>query len=98
MLANDAILSNILRAFVHLDRRGEDRAGTAAMNLASRSSGRAIKTVLASFFLAHTIDVRLLHRFVTSAALFECISDNVRQQLLGGFLSIERVRTSERIC
>src|SRR6267143_4137470 len=95
MLANDAIPPNILRAFVHLDCRGEDRAGTAAMNLASRSSGHAIKTVLASFFLAHTIDVRLLHRFVTPAALFECISDNVRQVPLASFLSIERVRAPE---
>jgi hypothetical protein len=55
---------------VDLDCRGEDCIGTVETNLASRSSARAIKTVLASFFLAHTIDVRLLHRFVTSAALF----------------------------
>ena len=49
------------------------------------------------FFLRIPIDVRLLHRFVTPAALFECISDNVRQVPLASFLSTERVRTSERI-
>ena len=62
----------------------------------NRSSGRAIERFWCHFFLRIPTGFRLLHRFVTPAALFECISDKVRQQLLGGFLSVEQVRTSER--
>jgi len=37
MLANDAIPPNVLRAFVHLDRRDQDCVGTIETNRASAS-------------------------------------------------------------